>query len=104
MQIFTQLMSPDYALPWEDIHLTVEDKRKLGRFRKPIMQLLQREPRQRTAVCKQMSEIFNSTPGGSIVGKDKFIHRGDPKTLPRSCDLAFVHACWIQTLGTAGEC
>jgi hypothetical protein len=64
MQIYKQLASPKDALPWEEGRLSPEDVRKLGRFYKPIMKLLQREPSERaTAIefCKNMSEIFNNT-------------------------------------------
>jgi hypothetical protein len=73
VQIYRQLVSPDQTLPWEEGRISAGDKKKLGKFRKPIMQLLQREPSERgTALqfCKQMFEIFSSTPGGTAVQKD----------------------------------
>lgn len=73
MQIYKQLATPDLTLPWEEGRLSSEDNKKLGRFRKPLMQLLQREPSQRATAmqfCKQMFEIFSSTPGASTVLKD----------------------------------
>lgn len=73
MQIYKQLTSPDQTLPWEDGRLTPKDMRRLGVFRKPIMQLLQRDPNHRASAlqfCKQMSKIFNATAAGSVVGKD----------------------------------
>jgi hypothetical protein len=73
MQIYKQLSSPEYELPWEEGRIMPQDFKKLGRFRKPIMKLLLREPSQRcTALqfCKSMFEIFGSTPGGTIVLKD----------------------------------
>jgi hypothetical protein len=73
MQIFKQLTTPEIALPWEEGRISPQDARKLGKFRKPILKLLQREPSERGTVlqfCKSMSEIFCSTPGGSTVQKD----------------------------------
>jgi hypothetical protein len=73
MQIYKLLTSPHLPLPWEEGRMSPEDSKKLGRFRKPILKLLQREPSQRdTALqfCKSMLEIFSSTPGGSAVQKD----------------------------------
>ena len=73
MQIYKQLASRDTVLPWDDEHLSAADQKKLGRFRKPIMQLLQRDPSKRANAvqfCKQMFEIFSSTPGGTAVQKD----------------------------------
>jgi phage portal protein BeeE len=73
MQIYKQLATPDFALPWEEGRLSPEDKKKLGRFRKPLLQLLHREPSQRATAlqfCKQMFEIFSSTAGGTAVSRD----------------------------------
>jgi hypothetical protein len=73
MQIYKQLTSPSHALPWEEGRISSRDVEKLGRFRKPIMKLLQREPSQRdTALqfCQSMLEIFKSTPGGTAVQMD----------------------------------
>jgi hypothetical protein len=73
MQIFRQLTSPDRLLPWEEGRISREDEKKLGKFRNPILKLLQREPSERDSVrqfCKSMFEIFRSTPGGTSVQKD----------------------------------
>jgi hypothetical protein len=57
MQIFKQLTTPEIALPWEEGRISPQDARKLGKFRKPILKLLQREPSERGTVlqfCKSM--------------------------------------------------
>jgi hypothetical protein len=64
MQIFNQLASPQHALPWEEDRMSPEDMKKLGKFRKPIMKLLQRDPAQRDTALqfsKSMFEVFSST-------------------------------------------
>lgn len=47
VQVYKQLADPEKLLPWEEGRLSEEDKSKLGRFRKPIMELLQRDPKKR---------------------------------------------------------
>jgi hypothetical protein len=67
MQIFNQLTSPQDALPWEEDRMSPQDMKKLGKFRKPIMKLLQRDPAQRETALqfsKSMFEIFGSTAAG----------------------------------------
>jgi hypothetical protein len=73
MQIFEQLTSPERALPWEEGRISPQDVKKLGRFRKPIMRLLQRDPLQRDTALqfsKSMLEIFSSTAGGTVRHND----------------------------------
>jgi hypothetical protein len=73
VQIYKQLTSPHLPLPWEVGRISSEDSKKLGRLRKPILKLLEREPSQRDSAlqfCKSMLEIFRSTPGGSTVQND----------------------------------
>jgi hypothetical protein len=73
MQIYKQLTSSEHALPWEEGRISAQDVEKLGRFREPIMKLLQRDPVQRDTAaqfCKSALEIFSSTPGGTTVQGD----------------------------------
>jgi hypothetical protein len=73
MQIYRQLTSPELLLPWEEGRISQQDVKKLGKFRRPILKLLQREPSKRDSVmqfCKSMFEIFCSTAGGTAVHKD----------------------------------
>ncbi|NJR42309.1 MAG: hypothetical protein HC767_06270 [Akkermansiaceae bacterium] len=44
------LSDPSSLLPWEEGCITRSDRKKLGMFRRPILQLLQREPSHRITV------------------------------------------------------
>lgn len=50
-----ELTDPAQLLPWEEGRISEEDQEKLGRFRKAIMKLLQRDPCMR-ATARQFSE------------------------------------------------
>ena len=58
-------MDHSQPLPWEEGCLTPDDKKKLGRFRKPLAQLLKRRASERASVkdfCKQMAAIYSTSP------------------------------------------
>ena len=60
-QVFEELSDPKNPLPWESGRLSRKDKKKLGGFRKPIMKLLQRDPRKRATArdfCRDIRNIF----------------------------------------------
>lgn len=53
--------------------MAMEDRGKLGRFRKPLLELLRRDPAQRATArqfCRHMFQIFSSSAGATAVAKD----------------------------------
>ena len=69
-------------MPWDDVNLSPEDKRKLGKLRRPIESLLQREPSERGSTlqfCRQMSEIFSGSMVPSV-GGNASMHAGYKET------------------------
>lgn len=72
MQVYDQLAAEGSTLPWEEGRISDKETKKLGKFRKPIMELLQRDPRQRATVaefCKHMLEIFSTSNPSRVCHK-----------------------------------
>ena len=49
LQVVGQLLGEE-QLPWEGSNLTFDHRTRLGALRRPILQLLEREPAQRTSM------------------------------------------------------
>lgn len=74
VQVYSQLLG-EADLPWEGDRLTVEVQRKLGVFRRPVLQLLQRDPTARISLhqfARGCDSIFDSpslpNPGAANEG------------------------------------
>lgn len=77
LQVYKQLTDPAHPLPWEPARISPADKAKLGRFHKPIMKLLHRDPCMRATArqfCDDVRNVFtkkvssrNSAPGTSAM-------------------------------------
>jgi hypothetical protein len=68
VQIFERLANSSMPLPWEEGCISMDDKQKLGKYRKPLLQLLKRRPSERATAkdfSKQMADIFISSPKSS---------------------------------------
>lgn len=73
MQAHKDLTDPAKLLPWDEARLSQADQKKLGRFQKAIMKLLQRDSCMR-ATARQFSEdvrgIFaNEAQPGTASGR-----------------------------------
>ena len=70
MQVIAQLAGED-KLPWES--MSSADRRKLGAFREPIMQLLDRDPSKRPSMpvfYEQCISVFTSSTTYEDVTKE----------------------------------
>lgn len=62
VQVYAQLLG-EAELPWEGARLTLEVQRQLGVFRRPVLQLLAREPGDRISLrqfARDCESIFDS--------------------------------------------
>lgn len=55
MQAHADLTDPTRLLPWEEGRISQQDDKKLGKFRKPILRLLHRDPSMRVT-AQQFSD------------------------------------------------
>lgn len=63
MQVIQQLLG-EQPLPWEGAGLSAAQRSRLGVFRRPVMQLLERDPGRRPSLsqfCDMASSIFSAT-------------------------------------------
>ena len=77
VQVVAQLLGKE-ALPWEN--MSAEDRRKLGAFRGPIMQLLKREPSQRPTMPEfyhACSSIFSTSTTYTAGGNNSAMSSGN---------------------------
>lgn len=60
-QVYAELSDTSNLLPWEEGRISRRDIGKMGMFRRPILQLLHRDPSQRATArqfCRSITQIY----------------------------------------------